>query len=250
MISFDSNNLESAYLIVNRLNRFNGAEREIQSETLSFQDGFEEVSAFWRNRTIVIGGTIDATSSAHLASLVDTLKQNLSGRNKNLDVDYGGSTRRFKGSLTRLEAPEEFYNITHLPYTAEFNCQPFGYATSTTTVDTEDVTASSHTDTITITGTYKPLPIITLTFDTASDVTSVSFENTSTGDTIIIEESISQDNVLIFNIDEQKVTLNGDQVDFSGPIPEFQTGDNSYQIDIGSTSHQYDLSISYLPRYL
>lgn len=249
-ITFDSNNLESSYLIVNRLNKSDAPNREIQSEMLSLQDGHTIVTDFWRSRTIVIGGTLDATSSSHLADLLDTLKQDLSGRNKNLDIPYGSSTRRFKATLTSLKAPEEFYNITHLPYTAEFFCQPFGYATTTTSFTSNDLTGSSETDSMTVVGTYKPQPTITITFDSATSATSVTFTNTTTGDEITIEEAFSMDDVLVINTETHKVTLNGTQVDFDGPIPKFATGSNSFQIDVGSSSHQYDLSIVYTPRYL
>lgn len=249
MISFNSNNLESAYLIINKVNKFGTPDRDIYSETLSFQDGFEVLRDYWRSRTIKIEGMLDATSSAHLASQIDTLKQNLSGVNKNLDVDYGGATRRYKATLSGLEAPEDFYNITHLPYGAEFLCQPFGYGTSTISIAASDVTASSHTETFTVTGTYKPLPTISITFTAESGASSVSV-TTGTGDVILIETAFTANDVLAINCEAQKVTLNGTQIDFSGPIPAFTTGSNTVDIAVISTSHTYDLSIDYIPRYL
>lgn len=250
MISFNGNNLESAYLIVNRLNKSDAPNRSLQSEILSFQDGQTIVTDFWRSRTIVIGGMINASSESHLGTLLDTLKGDLSDKEKNLDVDYGGGTRRYVGTLASLTAPEQFYNITHLPYTAEFLCQPFGKATSTTTFSSLDITGASETDSITVVGSYKPQPIIQMTFDSAVGVTAVSFENTTTGDTIEIAETVTTSDVLIIDTATSKVTLEGTQVDFDGPMPDFTTGINSFTIEVGSTSHQYDLSIQYSPTYL
>lgn len=250
MISFNGNTIESAYVLVNKLNRYGTGERDIYSETLSFQDGFEVLRSYWRSRTIILEGTLDATSSDHLGTLLDTLKSNLSGINKNLDIDYAGGTRRFKGTLTKLEAPEDFYNITHLPYTAEFLCQPFGYATTNVSITASDVTAGTHTETFTVTGTYKPQPIITITFTAESGATAVSVENETTGETIVIEQNFSVDDVLVINTETQKVTLNGTQIDFSGPMIDFDIGSNTVNIDVSSTSHTYDLDITYNPRYL
>lgn len=250
MISFNSNDLESAYLLINRLNKSDSPSRDINSEILSFQDGFNIISDYWRNRTIVIVGTIDASSSAHLADTLDTLKQNLSGVNKNLDVDYGSGTRRYKATLTKLTAPEEFYNITHLPYTAEFLCQPFGYGTSSVSLSSNDITASSKTQAFTFTGSYKPQPIITLTADSASATTEISIANTTTGDTITITTAIATNDVLVINTETGKVTKNGTQIDFSGPIPSFDVGSNSLTITRTGASLRYDLSISYTPRFL
>ena len=250
MISFNSNNLESAYLIVNRLNKSDGASRDINSEILSFQDGFEVISNYWRSRTVVIGGMIDATGSQHLADTIDTLKQNLSGVNKNLDVDYGDGTRRYKGTLSRFNAPEEFYNITHLPYQAEFLCQPFGYATSTQSLTGTDITGATYTDTLTVVGTYPPQPVITITFDSESGASACAFTNTTTGDTITITQAFTAADVLVINCETHKCTLNGTQIDFTGPMPSFVVGSNSLSISVPATARQYDLSIIYTPRYL
>lgn len=250
MISFDSNNLQSAYLLVNKLNKSDSASRDIQSEILSFQDGFNVVSNFWRSRTITIGGTIDATGSQHLADTLDTLKQNLSGVNKNLDIDYGTGTRRYKGTLSRFSAPEEFYNITYLPYTVEFLCQPFGYSTSSINLSSNDVTAASHTEAFTFSGTYKPQPIITLTATDVSAVTAISINNTTTGDVITITTAIADNDVISINTETHKVTKNGTQINFTGPIPSFDTGSNSLTITFTGTSLTYDIDISYTARYL
>ena len=250
MISFDSNNLESAYLIINRLNKSDAPQRELQSEVLSFQDGHSIVTDFWRSRTVAIAGIINATGASHLGTLLDTLKGNLSGKEKNLDVDYGGGTRRYVGTLTAFNAPEEFYNIDHLPYSAEFICQPFGKETTVTQFSSLDITGSTETDSITTTGSYKPQPVIQMTFDSATAVSGVSFENTTTGDTISITETIVTDDVLIIDTETHKVTLEGSQVDFDGPIPDFVLGLNSFSIEVDSSAHQYDLQINYTPTYL
>jgi hypothetical protein len=250
MISFNSYNLSSAYLIVNNLNKSDSPIRDIQSESLSFQDGFNVLSSFWRERRIVIGGTIEADSATHLGTLLDELKLNLSGLNKNLDVDYGGSTRRYKATLTKFEAPEDFFNINHIPYSCEFTCQPFGYDTTITNFSSDDVTSSSKNLTTTIAGTYKPLPIISISFDTALGVTGLTFTNNTNGDVISITKAISAGGLLRIDTEKNIVTYNGVQIDFSGPMPMFEVGSNSLTIAVTSTSHRYDLDIDYTARYL
>lgn len=250
MISFNSYNLTTSYIIVNKVNKSDAPLREVQSEKLSFQDGFSILSDFWRSRTIVLAGTIDASSMGHLGTLLDDLKQNLSGVNKNLDVDYGSGTRRYKATLTRLEAPEDFYNITFLPYHAEFICQPFGYDTASINVSSDDVTSASKVVDMTIEGTYKPLPIITITFDAESGASAVAITSDFTGDTITITQGFNAGDVLIINTETHKVTLNGTQIDFAGPIPEFGLGDGSVTVVVDRTSATYDFDLDYTPRYL
>lgn len=250
MITFNSFELSSAYIVVNRLNKSDAALRELQVENLAFQDGFVMPSDFWRSRKIVIEGSILADSTSQLGALLDQIKENLAGVGKNLDVDYGNGTRRFKATLASFEAPEEFYNITYLPYKAEFICQPFGYATQSLNVSADDVTSSSKTVDMTVTGTYRPLPVITLTFNTETGASAVSFTNNTTGDTLTVTKAFNAADVLIINCEEQKVTVNGVQVDFVGPIPMFTTGENELVIAVPATARNYDLSIDYFPRYL
>lgn len=249
MITFNSFNLTGEY-IVTKINKSDAPTRDVFTESLAFQDGFEFMNDFWKQRTITIEGTIDATSQAHLDTLKDTIKQNLSGSNKNLDVDHGGGTRRYKATLEELTLPEDHYNITHIPFVARFTCKPFGYDTTTTSFTASNVTASSYTDTMTVSGTYRPLPIITITFDSVDTATKIEFTNTTTGDAISISSAFSASDVIIINTETQKATLNGANVDFEGPIPLFETGSNSIQIDVTSISHQYDLDITYTARYL
>lgn len=250
MISFDSNALSSAYLIVNRLNKSDAPSRDLQVDPLAFNDGFVLPTDFWRSRTVVIGGTIVADSAAQLGTLLDQLKQGFAGVNKNLDVDYGSGTRRYKATLRRFEAPEDFYNITYLPYEAEFICQPFGYDTQSINVSSDDMTASSRTVEMTVVGTYRPLPIITITFSTETGASAVGVTNNTTGDAITVTQAFNAADVLIINCEEQKVTVNGVQVDFAGPIPLFATGENELVVSIPATARNVDIDIDYFPRYL
>ncbi len=250
MISFDSNNLSSAELVVSKLNKSDAPTRDLQMEPLAFQDGFIIPSNFWRSRTVKIAGMIYSDSAAGLASALDSLKQSLSGVSKNLDVDHGSGTRRYIGTLSKFEAPEDFYNITFLPYEAEFICQPFGYATSAVNVSSDDMTASARTVEMTVVGTYRPLPTITIEFTTETGASAVSISNDTTGDTIVITRAFNAADIVIVNCEEQKVTVNGAQVDFSGPIPLFATGVNDITISIPATARNVDIDIDYIPRYL
>jgi phage-related protein len=250
MISFDSNNLSSAYLVVNRLNKSDSPTRELQVENLAFNDGFVIASDFWRSRTIKIAGMIVADSAAQLATLLDDLKQDLAGINKNLDVDHGDGTRRYKATLAKFEAPEDFYNISYLPYEAEFLCQPFGYATASVNVSSDDITASPKTIDMTVTGNYRPLPTVTITFTTETGASAVSLTNNTTGDTITVTQAFNASDVMIINCEEQKVTVNGVQVDFTGPIPLFAVGANELVLTIPATARNVNVDIDYTPRYL
>ncbi|MHC1728060.1 MAG: hypothetical protein AB9866_19000 [Syntrophobacteraceae bacterium] len=250
MITFNGYALESSTLSIIKLNRFDAAERDLQEEQQSFNDGFFIPSDFWRKKSFHIDGLITADTAADLATAVDTLKQNLAGVRKNLDVPYGSGTRRFIATLSKFSAPEEFYNITHLPYSAEFICEPISMATSSTNYSLDSKTTSPFTGSVTTTGTYRPLPIIILTFSAANTGTEIKFQNLTTGDEITITRNFTTGAIFVINTETHRVTHNGTEIDFTGPIPQFIIGLNSLNVIVTATSFNVNLDIDYVQRFL
>ena len=57
-------------------------------------------------------------------------------------------------------------------------------------------------------------------------------------------------NILIFDILNKKVTLNGVEKDYTGIFPTFNVGVNSFTVDTTRTAAQWDLVIRYKKYYL
>lgn len=251
MITFDGHTLDEAEMIVSRINRVNLPDREMQMEGVAYSDGFSIQANFYRSRTIALEGHFLATSNAHLLDTIDTYKKNLQGINKNLDVDYAGTIRRYKATLQRFSAPEDYYHVTHIPYTVEFICQPFGYATNPVTISLSGITATSSAQTVSTMGTYKSLPTITLTFTSASGVSEVSIANTTNNDILKFNDPITTGDVLVINSETKEVTLNGAIADFVGPFPRLVAGSNSMTFEVTAAgSFDYNIDISYVPTFV
>ena len=117
-------------------------------------------------------------------------------------------------------------------------------------VSSDDVTGATKTVDVTVSGTYRPLPTITITFTSETGASAVSMTNNDTGDTITITTTLNASDILVINCEEQKVTLNGTLIDFAGPIPLFQVGDNELAFSFPATARDVDIDIDYVPRYL
>lgn len=251
MITFDGNIIEDAEIIVNKTIKSGSPKRELQTEALGRLDGFVTLANFWRSRTIVLTGNLITNTPAELISKLDNLKKNLSGIEKNLDITLqDGTVRRYIATMSAFEAPEEHYNITHLPFDIEFTCQPFGLATSVELESFNSITGGTFIDSITTIGSAESELKLTFTFNNASGVSFIKFTGTESETTIFIEENIETSDILIIDSTLKTVYLNGVEVDFTGTFPVFIAGENNFDIEVVSTSHNYDLDIEYTPRFL
>ena len=69
------------------------------------------------------------------------------------------------------------------------------------------------------------------------------------GNTITINETIATSDILIIDSREKKVTLNANEVDYTGVFPIFETGLESYEVEANGTKN-YDVTIKFFNTYL
>jgi len=230
------------------------ADRIVDLKTLPRRGGFNVLDTRYDRKIIRVTGYIISDSEANLRTARDDLLKDIAAGSvveKNLDIGYGGSTIRYKATVQSINVPEEHYHITRLPFTITFLALPWGTATSTTTENWTNQTASLTDATIDITGTFSPLPTITFHVDSETDMTAVKFDNNTTNEWIQVSRSFAAGEDLVIDCDAQTVQVDGTDVDFSGVFPSFDPGTNTFDLTVTDTgSFQYDLSISYYPTYL
>lgn len=125
------------------------------------------------NRPITVKGVINGSSIADLDARVDAFKYFFLGTDKNLDIDYAGSIRRFIATVNTISINRP-NGLLYAEFTIVFTCNyPFGQNTATTNaVNQSGRTNSSYTDAHTFLGTAPfQLPLWTLTL---SDIISSS----------------------------------------------------------------------------
>ena len=219
----------------------------------TIRDSFDVVSVNYSQKIITVRGLLKSDSEANLRTLRDAFMSALNPNEKNLDIDYGSGTIRYKASVESINVPEEFFHITTLPFEISFLCEPFGKATSTTSVNLNSgnaISASPYNESPSITGTYKAKPTITITINSETDMTVLKWDNVDTGDWIQVSTAFSASDVLVINCEDETVKLNGTDQDFTGVFPNFDSGSNSLTLTVTATAFNLNASFFYYPTYL
>lgn len=251
-ITFASYDLQDSNLISSGIVHENTPHRELITEDRSRQERMYLVATRWKSRTIKVLGNISQSSQTNADTELDTLKESLIGTEQNLDIAYAGGTRRYKATLKSINVNRRHYHVSTMPYEMEFFCtNPFGYATSTTTHEDHDITSSPHNSSVTIAGSYNPLPAIAITTTNETTMTAIAFANTTTGDTITITRAFADSEILTIDCDAMTVDVDGTGVDYTGIFPAFQPNSNSYTLTVtDGGSFDVDIDITYTATYI
>lgn len=250
-VLYDSVDLNASPYSVKENPHHSVSDREIYMYNLSRERGGVAVVAEYKPKVFSFQGMIRGTSYADLDSKIDTFNELMSRQGKNFDFDHGGGTRRYRNCLTRAHVYER--KATDIIY-AKFRLDiiapdGIGITPTMTNQSVNGTTTATYNGSITITGSAKPRPVITVTVTAKSGtVNSLSFQLGS--QKITLSQAIVANDVVVFNTETKKVTLNGVEKDYEGIFPEFAVGLNSYVITINGTTRTYDLDIDYYPTYL
>lgn len=249
-ISFDSTSLNTGNYTVRRILHDTSTPRDLYMYELTREGGAELVNTEWKPKKIIVEGTIRGTTIEDLEANIDTFKQLVSGKEKNLDVQYETGTRRYVATAQIVQIERDYYHLNYAPYTIEFMIPSGdGKDIATSTYATSSIVANTLQDmTFTIYGTKNPKYQIELFFNSSTSVTSVSVN--INGDTITVDEAISAGQILIIDAINKKVTLDGTEKRYTGLFPRLQLGTNNYRILMSSVSHSYDVTVIYTKTYL
>lgn len=258
-LTFDSNNLQTysaatrTGIITSSIDHNDVAAKDIALLGLANTDASVIPRVGYPSKKITIAGTIIGSTQANIDSRIDTFKSYFNGKNKNLDIVYNGSTRRYiatASSVSVVRANKALFAT----FTVEFICtQPFGRATSVTTALNQSArTASSYNDTHTFVGTAPyQLPVITITYATVTGGAAfVQFNNSTNGQGIMItDQTWANGDVLEIDCVNKTVKKNGVEIDFLGAFPEFPPGLQGFTYSDGFTTRSLTELITYYPMY-
>jgi hypothetical protein len=210
----------------------------------------------WREKMITFEGYIKATTAALLEQLIDTIKEELSVEDGNLDILLSGwdDTRRWTANLVSPEKmfdKREHFHITICPFKFEFLCiDPFGYDPDYTNSTQLAQTATTVTETVTNDGTAFSELILVLTVNSVSGFTSLLFENAETGEQLQVTDVLVAGDVLIIDGVNKTAQLNDVDINFDGQFLTLPVGDNSIEINFSGTSINYDVTFKHKNAYL
>jgi len=263
-ILYDSNNLQTynrvtqTGIITDDIDLDSLPDRDLSIYAMAHSNASTIPFGNYPRKVIPVTGTIKAPTSAALDALLDTFRGYFRGKDKNLDIGYNGTTRRYTATHNGISI-KRGNDKTFARYSINFVCTiPFGTdTTNTTALNATGRTLNGYSDAHTFLGTApNQLPVVTITLTAVSATGSqqMFWGNNDTGQGIVITRSgwANGDVVVIDSSDplNQKVTVNGTQVDFSGAFPEFSPGAHTMTYTDSFNSRTANHNVVYKPRYM
>jgi hypothetical protein len=252
-ISFDGNNLQTFDgthgIIVAEIDHHGTPEINAPLYQLAHSNANAIPFTNYPSKPIPVSGRIIGSSIADLDSLIDTFKFCFVGKQKNLDIGYAGSTRRYIGSARAIPMPRP-NGLFSASFDMTFDCQPFGYdITDTIALNVTGRTSGGYTDVFSFTGTapdgQQPVFTITYTALSASGSQSAFVGNAGTGQQITVTRTWTAGDVLVVDCKLKSVTVNGAKVAFSGAFPMFLKGSQTITYGDTFTSRTFSESVNY-----
>lgn len=258
-ISFDSNSLQTSTIATTTIDHGSIATKVAPLYALAHANASTIPFVSYPSKTINIAGTISAASITALDTALDTFRAYFQNKDKNLDIDYAGVTRRYiaMANAVTIDRPG---GLNWAKFAIEFICtNPFGMATSSTNLSSgfspsaTARTSSNYNDTVTFSGTapYQlPVVTITLTATPGTPTGYIQWGNGGNGQVITVQRTWANADVLVIDCAQKTVTVNGSPAAFSGGFPEFPPGVQTLQYIDSLGTRTFTISVVYTIGYL
>lgn len=258
-LTYNSNNLQTfnpatnVGILTNSIEHTNIPDKIAVLYARADADGSSIPAINYPSKKVSIAGIIKGSSQPDLDSRIDTFKGYFIGKNKNLDIVYGASTRRYIATANTISVVRE-QKALYATFAVEFICtNPFGLDTTATSLFSElNYTSAVYTATPTIGGNAPlQMPIVTITIDAltgAGDYVQISNDDNNQ-QILIYGLGLSAGDVIIIDSSTRTVTLNGVSVDFLGTFLALTPGTSSITYTDGFDTRQVDITAEYYKMY-
>ena len=248
-VKFDNNEIVNSIYVPRYIKHESTPLRDLALLELTRADGAVLISERYGIKKITVAGHIKASTRSNMETAIDTFKELFSRKEKNLDIGWAGSTRRYVATCERHEFNRDYMNINFCPWTAEFIVSTgVGKDISETRlVNNQSFAAVSYSSSMTFAGSAPPKPRIRLKCGVeATGPKGFSFENTSSDEKIVLTRAAGFGAGEYFEFDSELKTIeyDGDSIAFQGVFPNWEVGLNNYKIEIGGIIDQQFINIS------
>ena len=251
-ITYDTISLQSDDIITTEVESYSSANVQNQIEPLTLSDGGILVKRRLSPKIVQISGYMRKDTQAELEAVIDFFHQSLNKKQKFLDMDYNGATRRY---IATPQTPMIMRSrgLNYAEFSVDF-LVPAGYGSdteSTTLLDT--TTSSSNIDlSFEVGGSYRAEPLIEITIDAVTGGTgaSISVSNTTTLETVTVSADYTAGDVLEIDVENKECRINGGIVDFTGRIPSWVAGTGLINYTDTFTTRTTDILLTYTKRYI
>lgn len=219
------------------------APRSLNISELARSDQSKVSAGFYFSRKIHVLATISRASKSDLQSSMRELEGILQGIEKLLVLDVAGTSTEFIATKANISESNRAGGFVELDI--EYICSnPTGYAVSATTLYSYSHLVGSEYDfAVAWLGNVKQQPVITIALNSflGTALKEIAISNETSGQTCTILRSWTAAEVLVINCKTKEVTVDGEPVEFSGAIPEFE---NNEAINYADTFSNRDISVS------
>jgi len=221
----------------------NAPERTIDAINLAREDGSVFITERYGVKRIRLQGILNGSSQDDLESKIDSFKELFSRIEKNLDISWNATTRRYVASVEFHEFNRDYFHLLFVPWTAEFIVlSGEGKDTISTEANKEDMNANTPTDIDwTFLGSKPPKPIITLTpggaYPNPSDARGIEIRNNQTLEKVIFTNvngfGAGGGFATEFDFENKTVEFQSVLRDFYGSFSKFIIGLNEIRVTMG-----------------
>jgi len=247
-ITYDSVNLQTTRgVIIRTINHETTPDKDLSDLKPTNQDGRIIIEDTFGMKTIIVRGVLSATTEALLEAAMDDLNELCARKDKNLDISYGGGTRRYVCRLAKVDFSErDHYHILYVPVTISFIVPGgIGQDTAATTANTSaNITAVTTAVAMTFAGSYKPKPKHKVTINTLGNADVIRITNTDTGDYMEVDiPGFVGTDYLEIDEEAQTVKKNGTtNLNFRGKFPSVKPGVNNLTLTVYGSGDTEDQS--------
>lgn len=243
LLTFDDFNCDDGvYMKISNIQYNSGHRRDVDQFSIPRANGIRVSNVYEREKIITADGLLKAADAATLEAYIDTVKESLRRKRQQLVTVWAGQTRLYEHATLintdTMFADRKYYHINIVPFTLQFLCEDIS-----TEWDydqwTGEITLSNDTVSATGDGTTEGKPVIIVVFSAASGVTSLTVSIDENDQTIGYSGALVAGDALVFDCEQEIVTLNGVDVDFTGYFPEMTLGDNTFRFVTNGSSRTF-----------
>lgn len=253
-ISYDAFDMQTANVITSDIGDAPIFERNLGVQNRIRKAGAIITDDTFETKVIPTAGYIEDTSDTLLEGRIDDFNAAMAKKNKQLDIGYEGGTRRYIATPQRVSVTRPVRAANWAKFEVDFLVTEFGKNTSATTLlSAVSTTASPKSHAIVIDGNAPQqslLITLTLTSFTGASINTLTLKNNDTGQAISVSRKWVAGDVLVVDVDLQKVTVNGVVTDFSGAFPSFEAGNRTLVYSDDFTARNVSVTASYVKRWL
>lgn len=253
-INFDNFGLQNASVISQQIEVSSAPQRELRRFRTPRGDGGGWQGEYMRERIVRVSGILKKSTASELETFIDLFKRRMTKAEGNLDIKVNGTMRRCVATLQNTDAMfkrRQGHHVTICPFDLDFvTLDPMFKDFDYTAQTNFNLTNLAWSESVENLGTYRAPAVLVILVDAANAITGCNFRNNTNGEEIEITETISAGDIIVFDSEQNSVTLNGTEVEYNGRFPYLEYGANSYTITLTGTSATYTPTLKFKKHYL